>query len=106
MFPAEIIDAAEDRYVRIDFIFGGDIDKVVVLDVAIWSKEIGVNFFASVDPLRFDRRAQLLAPKIRCRNVNLIPRSPRQPRALWRTNISRRSFLCFQISVARPEIEI
>src|SRR5438552_17154572 len=106
MFAGEIIDPAEDRYVRTDLILGGEVHEVVVLNITIRSKEIWVNFFARVDPLRFDCRSYLLAPKIGCRNVNLVARSPRQARPLRRANVSRRSFLRFQISVARSEIEI
>ena len=56
MLASEIVDPTEDRHVRVDFIFGRDIDEAVVLNVEVWSAEI--NFLARIHELGFDRRAQ------------------------------------------------
>ena len=60
MFASEIIDAAEDRHVRIDLIFARNIYEAVIFDVKIRTAEI--QLFARVDKLRFDCRAQFFAP--------------------------------------------
>src|SRR4029077_15397102 len=93
MLAGQIIDTTEDRHVRVDFVFGGKVNEIVVFNVEIRSKEVSVQFFTGVDPLRFDGRAQLLVPKIRCRHVNFVTRSPRETRAFGRANIRRRSLL-------------
>src|ERR1700738_3902190 len=62
MFVRQIIDPAEDRHVRINFVFGGKVHEVIILNVEVPLAEI--QLFPRIHPLRGKSRAQFLPPKI------------------------------------------
>ena len=63
MFAGEIVHPAKDRQVRIDFVFGRDVEEAKILDVEIRSAEI--DLLTRIDELRFNRRPEFLAPQVR-----------------------------------------
>ena len=99
MFAGQVVDPTEDRHMWIDFIFGGNVEETVVLNIEVRSAEI--QFFARVDKLRFDRRPEFFAPEIRSGNVDFISRTARQPLSLGLGDIRIVGLFRFEISVTR-----
>src|ERR1041385_1071123 len=62
MLVCQIIDAAKDRQVRIDFIFRRDVDETIIFNVEVWPAEI--EFFARIDEFPRYSGAQFLPPEI------------------------------------------
>src|SRR6266446_3551161 len=85
MFVRQIVDPAEDRQVRVHFIFRRNVNEAVIFYIEIWSAEI--NFFARVHKLRCDRRAQFFPPKIGTGNIDFVTGTSWQTRTLWLRNV-------------------
>src|SRR4051794_9943621 len=95
MLARQIISASEDRHVPIDFVFGRNVQEIVIFDVDVRSEEERINFLTRIHPFRLNRRAESVEPEIRTGKVDFVARPAGQTRALGRWNVRRRSFLRF-----------
>ncbi len=104
MFAGEVVDTTEDRHVRIDLVFGRDVDEIVIFNIEVRTAKI--QLLARVDELRFDGRPQFSPPEVRTGNVNFVARPARQTRALRLRDVRVVGLFRLEISVTRGKNEI